>query len=55
MKYKVVSIDISDYKQIVISDIKTHRIVCHFNIEDDFDEKFKLAETACKLLNEHEA
>ena len=51
-EWKVIDIDLLDFKQICIGSTVTNKVICHFNTLDlEYDYLLELANKMCKSLN----
>ena len=52
-EWKVIDIQMKDFKQICIGNTKTNKVICHFNTLDlEWDYLIELANKICNNLNE---
>lgn len=55
MRYEVQSIKLQDWSNIAVSDMKENEVICHVTCNHaNFEEREKLAEEICEMLNKKE-
>ena len=50
-KYEIISWNLVDHSQITLVEKSEMKTIAHFYIDGDYEEKLKIANNVCELLN----